>query len=81
MGEKGNPLATMTDIPDYIASLSAAYTVYKDTQARKEDRAERETERAQIAGLEADHEERDQAAGVDTPPPPLPPPPPENPAS
>jgi len=76
MGEKGNPLASMTDIPDYIASLSAAYTVYQESQARKEDRAERETERAereveraQIASMEA---ERETTAA---PPPPAPPPP------
>ncbi|HEX9375344.1 MAG TPA: hypothetical protein VGB19_03765 [Actinomycetota bacterium] len=80
MGEKGNPLATMSDIPDYIASLSAAYTVYKDTQARKEDRAEREAERAQIAEMEAEHTEHDETSApavsptVEAPPAPLPPP-------
>jgi hypothetical protein len=81
VGEKGNPLATMTDIPDYIASLSAAYTVYKESQSRKEDRAERETERAQIATMEAEHESESvppaAASEPDAPPAPPPPPPPE----
>jgi cation transport regulator ChaB len=70
MGEKGNPLASMTDIPDYIASLSAAYTVYKDSQQRKEDRAEREVERAQIAQMESGHEEAETRESPMAPPPP-----------
>jgi hypothetical protein len=79
MGEKGNPLASMTDIPDYIASLSAAYTVYQESQARKEDRAEREVERAGLAAMEAEHT----AAGdhpVAPEPPDAPPTPPAPPA-